>query len=166
MSMTEARLADLRNGVGCPFCGVLPDETDAWSKVGTLQVSSLYLQRNQTYRGYGILVFDPRHATRLTELSADERGALCNDIYIAQSVIEQVALPDHVNVASLGNQVPHLHWHIIPRYINDSRWGGSIWTTREEEMKVVRLPDEEHRNLLDALRAELAVQRKQARTRT
>ena len=35
--------------------------------------------------------------------------------------------PDHINIASLGNVMPHLHWHIIPRYRADPRWGGPIW---------------------------------------
>ena len=154
-SLPEERWRNLKSGVGCPFCGARPDESDAWSKVATLKVTTLYLQKIQTYRGHGVLVFDPRHATRLTELSADERHSLFDDLYAAQRAIERISSPEHVNVASLGNVVPHLHWHIIPRYVDDSRWGGPIWTTKEEEMAVVRLPDEEHRRLVAAIRAEL-----------
>ena len=47
--------------------------------------------------------------------------------------------PDHVNVESLGNVVPHLHWHIIPRYVGDARWGMPIWTTRSSAMPDHRL---------------------------
>jgi diadenosine tetraphosphate (Ap4A) HIT family hydrolase len=155
--MTEDRWKNLKTGVGCPFCGARPDESDAWSKIARLTIASLYLQKIQTYRGHAVLVFDPRHATRLTELSADERRSLFDDLHASQSAVERVTGPDHVNVASLGNVVPHLHWHIIPRYVNDSRWGGPIWTTKEEEMAIVRLPDAEHRKLLAEIRAELAV---------
>jgi hypothetical protein len=49
-----------------------------WSEVAKLAVSTLYLHKVQTYRGYAILVFDPRHATRLSELTAEERQALWN----------------------------------------------------------------------------------------
>ena len=142
--------------MGCPFCSARVAENMRRSKVATLAVSTLYLRKIQTYRGYGILVFDPRHATRLSELTREEREALWNDVCRSQSAIERVTKPDHMNIATLGNQVPHLHWHIIPRYMNDCRWGGPIWTTNQEEMKVVRLPDEEHRNLVDAIHAELA----------
>ena len=154
--MTDDRWKNLKSGAGCPFCGARPDESDAWSKVATLTVTSLYLQKVQTYRGHGVLVFDPRHVTRLTELNADERRALFDDLHVSQRAIERVTQPEHVNVASLGNVVPHLHWHIIPRYVGDSRWGGPIWTTKEAEMEAVRLPDEEHRSLVAAIRAELA----------
>lgn len=152
---SDDRWRNLAQGVGCPFCGARPDESDAWSKIASLRVATLYLQKIQTYRGHGVLVFDLRHATRLTELSSDERRALFDDLHASQSAIERVTRPDHINVASLGNVVPHLHWHIIPRYVNDSRWGGPIWTTREEEMEVVRLPDMEHRKLLAEIQAAL-----------
>lgn len=150
-----ARWKDSKRGVGCPFCGDRPDDSDKWSKVARLSVSTLYLPKIQTYRGYGIVIFDPRHATRLSELSADERAALWSDIYASHRAIERIAQPDHMNVASLGNLVPHLHWHMIPRYVGDSRWGGPIWTTTEEEMEIVRLPDDEHRQLVEAIRREL-----------
>jgi diadenosine tetraphosphate (Ap4A) HIT family hydrolase len=153
--MTEDRWKDLRSGVRCPFCSARRAESAEWSEVAKLAVSTLYLHKVQTYRGYAILVFDPRHATRLSELTAEERQALWSDICRSQSAIEQVTKPHHMNIASLGNQVPHLHWHIIPRYMNDSRWGGPIWTTTQEEMEIVHLTDEEHRNLEEAIRAEL-----------
>jgi diadenosine tetraphosphate (Ap4A) HIT family hydrolase len=144
-----------KRGDSCPFCGVRPDESDGWSKVSKLSVATLYLQKIQTYRGHCVLVFDPRHVTRISELTTSEWSALSNDLYTAQRAIERATNPEHVNTASLGNIVPHLHWHIIPRYMNDSRWGGPIWTTNESEMEIVRLPDEEHRALVDAILAEL-----------
>jgi diadenosine tetraphosphate (Ap4A) HIT family hydrolase len=153
-SIADIPWLDRKRGNGCPFCDARPDESDAWSKIATLSVSTLYLQKTQTYRGYSVLVFDPRHATRLTDLSSDEWSALSNDIYTAERAIESVTKPDHVNVVSLGNVVPHLHWHIIPRYEGDSRWGAPIWTTREDEMQIVRLPEAEHRKLVEAIRAE------------
>ena len=65
-SMTEDRWRDLKSGVGCPFCGDRPAQSPGWSKVAALAVTTLYLQKAQTYRGYSVLVFDPRHATRLS----------------------------------------------------------------------------------------------------
>ena len=152
-SMSEDRWNELKTGIACPFCSSRPD---GWSTIAMLAVSTLYLRKTQTYRGYAILVFDPRHATRLSELTDEERKAFWLDVCRSQSAIERVTKPDHMNIATLGNQVPHLHWHIIPRYMNDSRWGGPIWTTAQEEMEVVRLPDEEHSSLVEAIRAELS----------
>ena len=45
----------------------------------------------------------------------------------AVTAIVAVCKPDHMNVESLGNVMPHLHWHVIPRYKRDGRWGQPIW---------------------------------------
>lgn len=79
---------------------------------------------------------------------------MCDDLLRSQIAIERVTHPEHMNIAMLGNQMPHLHWHIIPRYEGDARWGGPIWMTREEDMEDIRLPDEDHRKLVEAIRAE------------
>ena len=94
-----------------------------------LSVSSLYLAKNQTYRGQCSLIFDLRHAARPDQLTPDQWAAFCADLYVAQHAVVSVTQPDHVNIESLGNVVPHLHWHIIPRYVGDPRWGMPICTT-------------------------------------
>jgi len=63
--------------------------------------------------------------------------------------------PDHVNVESLGNVVPHLHWHVIPRYLDDARWGMPIWTTPLSAMPDHRLGETERANLIDLIRTVL-----------
>lgn len=148
----EARLA----GRDCPFDGPAPVNSDALFFVRSLQVSSLYLDRNQNYRGHCLLIFDPRHAARIDQLTGTEWSALSRDLYIAESAIFQALSPDHINVESLGNVVPHLHWHITPRYIADDRWGGAIWTSRPEEMARKPLMDAEYRQLAEAIDREIA----------
>jgi diadenosine tetraphosphate (Ap4A) HIT family hydrolase len=60
-----------------------------------------------------------------------------------------------VNIESLGNVVPHLHWHIIPRYVGDSRWGMPIWTTPLSAMPDRRLEADDRASLLGLLREAL-----------
>jgi len=142
----------------CPFCGPREDKNEYWERVATLTISSLYLHKIQTYRGYSILIFDPRHVTRPSDLSSDEWQAFCSDLYLAQSAIEFVVKPDLMNTAALGNQIEHLHWHIIPRYESDPRWGAPIWTTKQEEMEVLKLSCIEHEMLASRIRDKLTIQ--------
>jgi diadenosine tetraphosphate (Ap4A) HIT family hydrolase len=100
-------------------------------------------------------VFDPRHVARLDELTTAEWTAFSSDLYAAVRAIVVVTRPDHVNVESLGNVVPHLHWHIIPRYAGDARWGLPIWMTPSSAMPDTRLETSDREALLDALRAAL-----------
>jgi diadenosine tetraphosphate (Ap4A) HIT family hydrolase len=120
-------------------------------------MSSLYLSTNQTYRGHCQLVFDPRHVARLDELSADEWKAMSIDLRRAQIAILRTVNADHVNVESLGNIVPHLHWHIVPRYRDDPRWGLPIWRDSFEAMADTRLSVPEREELVGALRRALEV---------
>ena len=59
-----------------------------------------------------------------------------------------------MNYASLGNIMRHLHWHLIPRYESDPRWGKPVWTHRAE-MKETTLEPAEYDAILEAIRASL-----------
>jgi len=100
---------------------------------------------------------DLRHAARPDQLTAAEWAAFCADLYIAQNAVMSVTRPDHINVESLGNVVPHLHWHIVPRYVGDPRWGMPIWTTPLSAMPDTRLEASDRGMLLRELREALAV---------
>jgi diadenosine tetraphosphate (Ap4A) HIT family hydrolase len=145
----------LVTGQGCPLCSPRPDSNDHWDLIAALTVSSLYLAKNQTYPGQCQLTFDLRHAARLDELTPDEYGAFAGDLLLAQRAVAGAMNPDHMNVESLGNVVPHLHWHIIPRYVGDARWGMPIWTTPLSAMPDRRLGEVERANLIELIRAVL-----------
>ncbi len=144
----------LRAGQACAFDAPRDDNTAHWDLVGRLAVSSWYLPRNQTYRGHGVLVFDPRHATRLDELTSAEWQAYAADLQRVAQAVVSVCKPDHLNVESLGNVMPHLHWHVVPRYKGDGRWGKPIWGA-DGALAERRLPADEHAALLGELRAAL-----------
>jgi diadenosine tetraphosphate (Ap4A) HIT family hydrolase len=155
MSERDAWIAKLA-GDGCHLCAPRPASNDHWDLVATLSVSSLYLAKNQTYRGQCQLVFDPRHAPTLDLLTEDEFGAFAGDLFIAQMAVMKAVGPDHMNIESLGNVVPHLHWHIIPRYVGDARWGMPIWTTPLSDMPDHRLGDGERHSLIEAIQHALS----------
>jgi ATP adenylyltransferase len=141
----------------CPLDEPRGDLSRQFIFIAKLNASTLYLDRNQTYRGYCVLVYDPRHVTRIDELSADEWLVLAGDIHRAQSAIFKVCSPGHMNLASLGNVVPHLHWHLIPRYPGDPRWGDPIWTTILSDMPHTTLDDVEYLELTASIADALAV---------
>jgi len=151
--MDDSRWDRLVRGEGCPLDAPRPESNDHWDFVVTLSVSSLYLSKNQTYRGQCLLIFDPRHVARVDQLSAGEWRALSADLFKAQKAVMQAVGADHLNVESLGNVVPHVHWHIVPRYRGDPRWGSPVWLTSLDDMIDTRLPVEEQRMLVERLKA-------------
>jgi diadenosine tetraphosphate (Ap4A) HIT family hydrolase len=54
-------------------------------------------------------------------------------VFAVEEVIREVMEPDKVNLATLGNMVPHIHWHVIPRYQDDAYFPGSPWSTKTQE---------------------------------
>jgi diadenosine tetraphosphate (Ap4A) HIT family hydrolase len=153
--MANASWEELVSGRGCPFDAPRAEVTPHWELVRTLTASSWYLPVNQMYRGHGVLVFDPRHVTRLAELTTAEWHAYAADLHRVATAITAVCKPDHMNVESLGNVMPHLHWHVIPRYKNDGRWRQPIWAQDVNEQPERRLAEADRTRLLAALRAAL-----------
>ncbi len=141
---------------GCRFCLPRDGIDDFMIEISRLAISTLYLEKIQTYRGHCVLLFDPRHVTRIDELSAAEWQQLSADIRAAELALIEVFNPDHINIASLGQVVPHLHWHIVPRYCDDPRWGGPIWTTTAAEMQKIYLDTGEYLEIAASIRQALA----------
>jgi len=157
--MDRQRWESLVRGVDCPLDAPRATSNEHWDFVAALSVSSLYLATNQTYRGQCLLIFDLRHAARPDQLSAHEWQAFCTDLFVAQGAVVRTVRPNHINVESLGNVVPHLHWHIVPRYWNDGRWGAPIWLTSMADMAETRLNEHEREELISKLQSTLAVVR-------
>jgi diadenosine tetraphosphate (Ap4A) HIT family hydrolase len=144
------------NGIKCPFCNPRSESSHYRGFIKKLDVSSLYLSGNQTYRGHCILILDIRHATRPDQLSPDEWSSFCADVHRAEGALLKTLQPDHVNIELMGNVIPHMHWHIVPRYRRDGRWGGPIWTTTTAEMLTTNLQTTEREELIQTLRTMFA----------
>ena len=142
----------LARGDGCPFDVPRVEANDIWDTVTRLRVSTLCLLKNQTYRGHCILIYDPKHVVRPDQLTVDEWCTFTADVHRAATALMEICRPDHINLECLGNQMPHLHWHIIPRYRTDPRWSGPIWTDAVEQPQV-RLSESERATMLVKLRS-------------
>jgi diadenosine tetraphosphate (Ap4A) HIT family hydrolase len=72
-------------------------------------------------------VIHNRHVKEMTDLPPDERAHLMHTVFAVEGALRQLMKPDKVNLATLGNQVPHLHWHIIPRFADDAHFPDPVW---------------------------------------
>lgn len=70
-----------------------------------------------------------RHVREMTDLSMAERSHLMSCVFAVEFAVRRLAKPDKINLASLGNAVPHLHWHVIPRWHDDSHFPSPIWAS-------------------------------------
>lgn len=67
------------------------------------------------------------HAAEMTDLAPPERRHLMALVFGVEAVLRQALQPAKINLASLGNQVPHVHWHVIPRFADDATFPDAIW---------------------------------------
>ena len=74
-----------------------------------------------------------RHVAEMTNLSYGEREHLMTLVFAVEEVIRHIMHPDKVNVAALGNMVPHIHWHVIPRFKDDAFFPGSAWSAKVQQ---------------------------------
>src|ERR1051325_5883307 len=75
------------------------------------------------------------HVKEMTDLSETERAHLMDVVFAVESVLREQLQPDKINLASLGNVVPHLHWHVIPRYVDDPHFPQPIWTSPQRAIE-------------------------------
>jgi diadenosine tetraphosphate (Ap4A) HIT family hydrolase len=154
----EQEWAEKVAGRDCPFDEPRGDLSKQFIFVARLQTSTLYLERerNRVYRGYCVLVYDPGHVARIDQLTLEQWHVLSTDIHRAQSAIFKACAPAHMNLASLGNAVPHIHWHLIPRYPDDPHWGDTIWSPSEIESPPRTLDENEYRRIVESIADALA----------
>jgi diadenosine tetraphosphate (Ap4A) HIT family hydrolase len=82
-------------------------------------VGDAHLERHAIARGHAIVIFRDRHVADFTSLSASDVAAYWQDVHAVARMIEHVFAPCHMNYQLLGNIVPHLHVHLVPRYLDD-----------------------------------------------
>jgi len=98
--------------------------------------------RNDSYRV--VLVDEPAypgfcrviwngHVKEMTDLAPADRTAVMNAVWAVEAALREVMQPEKINLASLGNMTPHVHWHVIPRYVDDTHFPSPVWAGAQRE---------------------------------
>ena len=73
------------------------------------------------------------HAAEFSDLTVAERQHCMDAVVVVESALREFLQPTKINLAALGNMVPHLHWHVIPRYRDDRHFPESVWGPAQRE---------------------------------
>jgi diadenosine tetraphosphate (Ap4A) HIT family hydrolase len=90
------------------------------------------------------------HVKEMTDLKPEERSVLMKTVCQVETALREVMQPEKINLAALGNMVPHLHWHLIPRFTDDAHYPNPVWATAQRQTADDILA--QRRALLPALR--------------
>ena len=134
----------------CVMCGKY-GAAGAWL-IAELETSRAFLHEDQFFPGYVLLVLR-RHATELYQLEAGERRAHLEEVSRVAEALARVFRPVKMNYELLGNQVPHIHWHLVPRLSTDPEPHAPIWRVAHEPAP---LPPAAVRERIDLIRRALA----------
>lgn len=107
--------------MACNLCDNVGGEL-LWQSV----LCRIVLVNDADYPGFCRVILN-RHVKEMTDLEAGERALLMRVLLAVESAVREVMQPDKINLASLGNMTPHVHWHVIPRFTDDRHFPNSIW---------------------------------------
>jgi len=110
----------------CPLCERVANAAKDPMLVAELETGVAVLFEHQFFRGYTLFI-SKRHASELFELDAGWRARFLKEMTRVARAVHAAFKPRKMNYELLGNVVPHLHWHLIPRYADDPKPGAPIW---------------------------------------
>ena len=90
------------------------------------------------------------HVREMTDLAPAQRSLLMQVVFAVEDVVRRLFTPDKINLASFGNMVPHVHWHIIPRWVGDRHFPEPVWGAVQREGQLA-LPEIDNATLSRSL---------------
>ena len=108
-------------------------------RIAEFEHTRVMLNRDQFFPGY-TFVFTREHVTELFHLSREVRQGVMEEVTAVAAALHDIFRPAKMNYELLGNMVPHMHWHLVPRFAADPLWPRPIWS--EPHAEVVLTPAE------------------------
>jgi diadenosine tetraphosphate (Ap4A) HIT family hydrolase len=137
-----------KSPVICELC-ITPGGTVLWQDAQCRVV----LVNEAGYPGFCRVIWKT-HVREMSDLDAAERTHCMQVVFAVERVLRKTLNPDKINLASLGNMVTHVHWHIIPRFADDPHFPQPIWAARQRTDPPAR-PELDPATLLTSLAAAL-----------
>ena len=134
----------------CPLC-----RRDGGEVLWQDEFCRVVLADEANYPGFCRVILNA-HVKEMTELDAAARTRLMDVVYALELSLRELLQPDKINLASLGNVVPHLHWHVIPRFLDDAHFPDAVWAAPRRAGRKHTV-DDLRENLATALRQRLSV---------
>ena len=121
----------------CPLCQPAAPEHVLWQD-GRCRV---ILVEDAAYPAFCRVIWR-EHIAEMSDLTEADRQHLMRVVLAVETALRTHLRPDKINLASFGNQVPHLHWHVIARFHDDRHFPDSVWAApRRENAALHPLPD-------------------------
>ena len=134
----------------CLYCNKNQTQKDLMIEICHLKVSTLFLFREQTYRGRCIVAYKD-HATELYELKGEALLAFMEDVNTVARAMKDIFAPAKINYGAYSDKLPHLHIHLVPKYVDGPDFG----STFAMNLQKVYLSDQEYNGMIEVIRNKL-----------
>lgn len=134
----------------CLYCCNLPVLHELMIKIADLQVSQLFLFREQSHPGRVNVVYN-QHGVEFHELSEEQRNLFMQDVAQAANAVQKSFNPDKINYGAFADKISHLHFHLVPKYLYGYNYGGVI----EMNPQKTYLNDDEYQQMVEQIKANL-----------
>ncbi len=129
----------------CPLCA-----TDGGEVLWRDDLCRVVRVDDADYPGFCRVILN-RHIKEMTDLPVSLQHRLMAVVFSVEAALRALLVPDKVNLASLGNVVPHLHWHVIPRFADDRHFPDAVWAAPRRARSEHTVPDDLKRCLAESL---------------
>jgi len=137
----------------CQMCTKWHDEPEL--RIAMLERCHVMLNRDQFFPGY-CFVFTRSHVTELFHLDPEVRTVVMEEVSTVAAALSRAFNPAKINYELLGNMVPHMHWHIVPRFTDDPLWPRPIWSEAHTPVELSGAAYAERINLIRNKMSELS----------
>ncbi|MBV6321656.1 HIT family protein [Duganella violaceipulchra] len=115
--------------MACDLCALLAAPAAGVVVWSDRQLSVVAVDEAE-YPGFTRVVWNA-HVKEMTDLSPAERSRVMDVVWAVESAQRAVMAPEKINLASFGNMTPHVHWHVIPRYVDDAHFPNPTWAVAQ-----------------------------------
>ncbi len=133
--------------MSCLYCEKNETQKELMIEICQLQVSTLFLFKEQTYRGRCLVAYN-KHVNELFELDEKELALFMQDVAKAAKTMSLAFNPDKINYGAYSDKLAHLHFHLVPKYKDGPTWG----STFEMNPQKTYLSEEEYRELVGKIK--------------
>ena len=134
----------------CMYCMEDERRDNLMIEIGELNVSTVFLFKEQTYKGRCNVVYKD-HVKELFQLDEQELTAFMKDVKKVAAAIDKAFQPNKINYGAYGDTLHHLHMHIVPKYEGKENWG----STFEMNPGKTYLTDEEYQETIEKIKEHL-----------
>ena len=140
----------MNNKINCLYCDKDEKLDNLMIEICKLNVSTLYLFKEQSHTGRCVVAYN-KHVNELFELKDEELELFMKDVTRVASAIKKAFSSNKINYGAYSDTLPHLHFHIVPKYENEYSWGGVF----EMNPQKVYLSDEEYSQRINIIKENL-----------